>query len=78
MIAASWVCLLSPLAAALAITLLGHRLTRRGAAFLASGSVLVSFIGALVAFIGLLGESSDARSHLSTGWEWLTAGDFRP
>ena len=76
MIAASWVCLLSPLAAALAITLLGHRLTRRGAGFLASGSVLVSFIGALVAFIGLLGESADARSHLSTGWEWLTAGNF--
>ncbi len=76
MIAASWVCLLSPLAAALAITLLGHRLTRRGAGFLASGSVLVSFIGALVAFIGLLGENADARSHLSTGWEWLTAGNF--
>ena len=54
MITASWICLWSPLAAALAITLLGQRLTRRGAGFLASGSVLVSFIGALVAFIGLL------------------------
>jgi NADH-quinone oxidoreductase subunit L len=76
MIAASWICLLSPLAAALAITLLGQRLTRRGAAYLASGSVLVSFVGAVVAFAKLWGESPDARHHVSTGWEWLTAGNF--
>jgi NADH-quinone oxidoreductase subunit L len=75
-IAGSWICLLSPLAAAVTITLLGQRLTRRSAGFLASGSVLVAFVGALVAFIGLLGESPDTRSHVSTGWEWLTAGDF--
>jgi len=76
LIQASWICLGSPLAAAVAITLLAHRLTRRGAAYLASGSVLVSFIAAVVAFAGLLGESPEARSHVSTGWEWLTAGNF--
>jgi NADH-quinone oxidoreductase subunit L len=76
LIEASWICLLSPLAAALAITLLGRRLTRRGAGYLASASVLVSFVAAVVAFVGLLGESPDARSHVSTSWEWLTAGDF--
>jgi NADH-quinone oxidoreductase subunit L len=75
-IAAAWICLLSPLAAAVTITLLGQRLTRRGAGFLASASVLVAFVAAVVAFAGLLGESSDVRSHVSTGWEWLTAGDF--
>jgi NADH-quinone oxidoreductase subunit L len=76
-ITASWICLLSPLAAALTITLLGRRLTRRGAGYLASASVLVSFISALVAFVGLLGEpSGEAREKLSTGWEWLTAGNF--
>jgi NADH-quinone oxidoreductase subunit L len=75
-IAASWICLASPLAAALAITLLGHRLTRRGAGYLASASVLIAFVGALVAFIGLLGESPEARSHVSMGWEWLTARNF--
>ncbi len=76
MIAASWICLLSPLAAALAITLLGHRLTRRGAGYLASASVLVSFVGAVIAFVRLWSESPDARSHVSTGWEWLAAGNF--
>jgi NADH-quinone oxidoreductase subunit L len=75
-IAASWICLASPLAAALAITLLANRLTRRGAAYLASASVLVSFVAAVVAFAGLLSENPDARSHVSTGWEWLTAGNF--
>jgi NADH-quinone oxidoreductase subunit L len=75
-IAGAWICLVSPLAAALAITLLGRRLTRRAAGYLASASVLVAFVGAVVAFAGLLGESAGARSHISTGWEWLTAGNF--
>jgi NADH-quinone oxidoreductase subunit L len=77
MIAASWVCLLSPLGAALAITLAGHRLTRRGAGYLASTSVLVSFVAAVVSFGGLLGESPSERSHPSTGFDWLTAGNLR-
>lgn len=76
MIAGAWICLLSPLAAALAITLLGHRLSRRGAGYLASASVLAAFAGAVVAFVRLWSESPDARSHISTGWEWLTAGNF--
>jgi NADH-quinone oxidoreductase subunit L len=75
-IAASWICLLSPLAAALAITLFGHNLTRRGAAYLASASVLVSFISAVTAFAVLWGESPEARSHVSTGWDWLSAGQL--
>jgi NADH-quinone oxidoreductase subunit L len=75
-IAAAWICLLSPLAAALAITLLGHNLTRRGAGYLASASVLTSFVAAVVAFALLWGQPPSERSHLSTGWEWLTAGNL--
>jgi NADH-quinone oxidoreductase subunit L len=76
LIPAAWICLLSPLAAALAITLLGHRLTRRGAGYLASASVLVSFVAAVVALAGLWSEDPASRSHGSTAWSWLTAGDL--
>ncbi|HET6643127.1 MAG TPA: proton-conducting transporter membrane subunit, partial [Gaiellaceae bacterium] len=77
MIASAWVCLLSPLAAAALITLGGTWITRRQAGYLATLSVLVSFVAALIAFFKLLDESPDERSHASTLWTWLTAGDFR-
>ncbi len=77
MIASAWVCLLSPLAAAALITLGGTWITRRLAGYLATLSVLVSFVAALIAFFKLLDESPDERSHTSTLWTWLTAGDFR-
>ena len=76
MIAAAWICLFAPLGAAIAITLLGQRLTRRGAGYLATTSVGVSFITALVSFAALLGDSPDDRSHPSTLWHWLTAGPY--
>ncbi len=46
MITAAWVCLLAPLAAAVAITLGGTRLSRRAAGYLATLSVAVSFVAA--------------------------------
>ena len=76
MIAAAWTCLLVPLGAALAITLAGNRITRRGAGYLATGSVAVSFVAAVVTFALLLGDSPDDRSHPSTLWSWLTAGQL--
>jgi NADH-quinone oxidoreductase subunit L len=75
-ILAAWICLLAPLAAALAITLAGNRITRRGAGYLATGSVGVSFVAAVVTFAVLLGDSPDDRSHPSTLWSWLTAGQL--
>ena len=77
MIAAAWICLFAPLGAALAITLAGQRLSRRGAGFLATTAVGVSFVAAVVSFIGLLGDSPDDRSHPSTLWRWLTAGPYQ-
>jgi NADH-quinone oxidoreductase subunit L len=76
MIASAWICLLSPLAAALAITLSGTRLSRRGAGYLATASVAVSFVAAIVAFAGLLGDRPEERYHPSTLWSWLTAGQL--
>ncbi|HEU4943122.1 MAG TPA: NADH-quinone oxidoreductase subunit L [Gaiellaceae bacterium] len=76
MTAAAWTCLLSPLAAATLITLLGTRIPRKAAGYLATLSVLVSFVAALTTFLLLLGDSPEERSHPSTLWTWLTAGDL--
>jgi NADH-quinone oxidoreductase subunit L len=76
MIAAAWICLLSPLGGALAITLRGNHLSRRGAGFLATSSVAVSFVTALVSFAVLLGDAPEDRYHPSTLWRWLTAGQL--
>jgi NADH-quinone oxidoreductase subunit L len=75
-IVAAWICLVAPLAAALLITLLGTSLSRRGAGYVATGSVLGSFAAAFVVLAKLWSQSPDARSHPSTVWEWLTAGSF--
>src|SRR5207342_2676676 len=76
LIAAAWICLFAPLGAALAITLLGQRVSRRGAGYLATASVGASFVAALVTFALLLGNSPHNRSHPSVAWHWLTAGNF--
>jgi len=76
LIAAAWICLLTPLGAALAITLAGNRITRRGAGYLATASVAASFVSAVVVFALLLGDSPEHRSHSSTLWSWLTAGQL--
>jgi NADH-quinone oxidoreductase subunit L len=75
-IAAAWICLLAPLGAALAITLSGNRLSRRGAGYLATTSVAISFVTALVSFAVLLGDPTEERYHPSTLWRWLTAGQL--
>jgi NADH-quinone oxidoreductase subunit L len=75
-IAAAWICLVAPLAAALTITLLGTSVSRRGAGYLASFSVLGSFAAALVSLVKLWAESPEQRDHPSTVWSWLTAGSF--
>jgi NADH-quinone oxidoreductase subunit L len=74
--AAAWVCLLSPLTAAVLITLAGTRISRRGAGYVASASVGVSFVAALVAFAAVLGRETEDRSDLTTAWTWLSAGNF--
>ena len=58
------------------ITLLGTRIPRKFAGYIATLSVLVSFVAALTAFSWLLEDPPEERSHTSTLWTWLTAGDF--
>ena len=73
---AAWLCLLSPLGASVLITLAGTRISRRAAGYLATASVAVSFVAAVVAFVAVLGRESENRSDLTTAWTWLSAGNF--
>jgi NADH-quinone oxidoreductase subunit L len=73
----AWICLLSPLVAALVITLAGGRISRRTAGYTATLSCFVAFGGALTSFIGLLGRDAEDRSVVSTAWTWLSAGSYR-
>ncbi|MGB2952236.1 MAG: NADH-quinone oxidoreductase subunit L [Gaiellaceae bacterium] len=76
MIAAAWICLLAPLAAAGAITAAGTRISRRSAGYLATSSVAASFVCALVTFFALWAKPHDDRVHPSTLWDWLAAGRY--
>ena len=75
--AAAWVCLISPLAGALLITLAGTRIPRRVAGYISTLSVAVSFVASVIAFFALHDRPTDDRIVLSEAWTWLAAGDFR-
>ncbi len=77
MIVGAWVCLLSPLAGALAITLAGGRISRRTAGWISTLTTFVAFGGALVAFVGLWAADPADREQVSTAYTWLESGDFR-
>ncbi|HEX7626956.1 MAG TPA: NADH-quinone oxidoreductase subunit L [Gaiellaceae bacterium] len=74
--AAAWICLLLPLASALAITLAGTRISRRAAAYISTLSTMGAFAAAVVAFVKLLGEDAGQRAHVTTSWTWLAAGQY--
>ena len=76
MVPAAWVCLLSPLAGALLITLAGTRISRRAAGYLSTLSVVVSAVAAAVAFFDVVGKDGEEREATSTAWSWLTSGDL--
>jgi NADH-quinone oxidoreductase subunit L len=75
--AAAWVCLVSPLAGALLITLPGTRISRRVAGYISTLSVAVSFVASVVAFFALYDRGEEDREVVSEAWTWLAAGDFR-
>ena len=73
---AAWICLLAPLAGALAITLLGELVPRRIAGLVATGSVAIAFAAAVVLFVTVLGRDGEERQELTTAWNWLSVGDL--
>jgi NADH-quinone oxidoreductase subunit L len=74
--AAAWVCLLLPLASTLVITLGGTALSRRAAGWISTLTTFGAFVAAVVAFFEMLGESASERTHLTTSWTWLSAGQY--
>ncbi len=77
MIAAAWIALFAPAAGVVAIALFGERIRRFHAGLIAAGSVFVSFVCSVIAFIELIRESAEERTHYSSLWTWLSAGDLR-
>jgi len=74
--AAAWVCLLLPLASAVAITFAGTKISRRAAGYISTLTTMGSFVAAAVAFFTMLGEDAGARGHVTTSWTWLAAGQY--
>jgi NADH-quinone oxidoreductase subunit L len=74
--AAAWICLGLPLAATLAITLGGTHISRRVAAYISTLSTLGAFAAAVVAFVIDVGNNPNDRSHVTTAYTWLSAGQY--
>jgi NADH-quinone oxidoreductase subunit L len=74
--AAAWICLGLPLAAAVAITGAGTRISRRAAAYLSVLTTKGAFIAAIVAFVSELEHTPKHRIHTTTSWTWLSAGPY--
>jgi NADH-quinone oxidoreductase subunit L len=72
----AWLCLGSPLAGAVAITLAGGRISRRTAGWISTLTTFLAFAGALIAFVALWRAGPADREHVSTAYTWLAAGDF--
>src|SRR5437667_6652760 len=75
-ITTAWICLFLPLAAVVVIALGGNRFSRRAAGLISTGSVALSFAAAVVAFATMLSRAPHDRSHVSTAWTWLSAGNI--
>ncbi|HEY7910062.1 MAG TPA: NADH-quinone oxidoreductase subunit L [Thermomicrobiales bacterium] len=71
-----WVAVAVPVVSCLLLALGGERLGARAIAAIACGSVFVSFVLVLLAFLDLIGLASGDRVRVSSGWTWLQAGDL--
>jgi NADH-quinone oxidoreductase subunit L len=76
MAAASWICLLLPLASAVAITLAGTAIPRRIAGYVSTATTMGAFGAAIVAFADMAGKSASQRGVATTSWTWLSAGPY--
>ena len=73
---AAWICLLLPLASALAITVAGTSISRRIAGYISTLTTMGAFAAAVVAFVEMSGKNAGARSSVTTSWTWLAAGQY--
>ncbi len=73
---ATWVCLLLPLASAVLISVAGTKISRRAAGYISTLTTMGAFVAAAIAFFTMLGEDAHARTHVTTSWTWLSAGQY--
>ena len=76
MAAGAWICLVLPLASAVAITLAGTAIPRRVAGYIATATTAGAFAAAVVAFADMASKDAGARGSASTSWTWLSAGSY--
>ena len=70
----AWLVLVFPLVGVIVNAFLGRRLGNRGAGYLASAMVGLSFVGAVWMFVQLLGQAD--RVNVRNLFDWITVGDF--
>jgi NADH-quinone oxidoreductase subunit L len=58
------------------ITFAGTKISRRAAGYISTLTTMGSFVAAAIAFFTMLGEDADARTHVTTSWTWLAAGQY--
>ncbi|MFL5925403.1 MAG: NADH-quinone oxidoreductase subunit L, partial [Gaiellaceae bacterium] len=76
MITGAWICLFAPLLGAVVITLLGTRIPRAAAGWIATTSVFVAFGGAVWSFLALHSKGHQ-NGAISVAWTWLQAASFK-
>ena len=77
MLDAVWLVPALPLAGFLVLTFGGHRLREPIAGWLATGSMISSFVATLGVFLALVGRPSGDRRSVTTLFEWVPAGDLQ-
>jgi NADH-quinone oxidoreductase subunit L len=66
----AWITLLAPLAGAVLLSLVGRRLPGRGAGYLATAALAVSFAAAIAALVKLQGLGEEQRQVVAVAWDY--------
>ena len=66
----AWMTLLFPLAGTIALALVGRRLPDRGAGYLATGALALSFASAVGALVSLQGLHEEDRQVVAVAWDY--------
>ena len=72
----AWLVLVFPLVGVIVNAFFGRRLGKRGAGYLASAMVGLSFVCAVWMFAELLGRPETDRVIVRPLFDWITVGDF--
>jgi NADH-quinone oxidoreductase subunit L len=66
----AWLTLLFPLAGAIAVGLVGRRLPGRGAGYLGTAALALSFASAIGTLVSLLGQDAEHRQVVAVAWDY--------